>query len=105
MRDAQSWNDAISKGMSLYAGLIFAVLWVGFLIALLANREWLNQVWSGVQALPPVPRLMVWVMLLPIMVGLWIYGAPWPTLGRLAGLAAIVAWTLLAVSSLYKAFR
>jgi hypothetical protein len=69
MRDAQSWNDAISKGMSLYAGLIFAVLWVGFLIALLANREWLNQVWSVVQALPPVPRLMVWVMLLPIMVG------------------------------------
>jgi hypothetical protein len=105
MRDAGFWNDVVSKGMSLYAGLIFAVLWVGFVVALLVNREWPGQIWSWVQSLPPVPRVIVWVLLLPIMVGLWIWESPWPTLGRLAGLAGIVAWTLLAVSSLYKAFR
>ena len=41
----------------------------------------------------------------PIMLGLWIWESSWPVLGRLVGFTGIVAWTLMAVSSLYKAFR
>lgn len=91
--------------MTIYANLVFAILWVGFFIALAMNREWLDVLWNWAQALPLVPRIIVWVLFLPIMVGLWIWESSWPAPGRVAGLTSIVAWTLLAVYSIYKNFR
>ena len=105
MRETLSWNDIISRTMTIYANLIFLVLWVGFVIALVVNREWLDEIWSWAQSLPAIPRIIVWVLFLPIMVGLWIWESSWPTLGLLAGFAGLVLWTLLAVYSLFKYFR
>jgi hypothetical protein len=105
MRETSSWNDIISRAMTIYANLIFVVLWVGFVIALVVNREWLDEIWNWAQALPSVPKILVWVLFLPIMVGLWIWESSWPTLGSLAGFAGIVVWTLLAVYSIFKNFR
>jgi hypothetical protein len=70
MREASFWNDIISKSMTIYANIIFIVLWGGLVIALLVNRAWLDEFWNWVQALPSVPKVIVWVLLLPIMVGL-----------------------------------
>jgi hypothetical protein len=91
--------------MSIYANVIFVVLWIGFVTALAVNRELLDVLWNWVQALPMAPKIIVWVMILPIMVGLWVWESSWPVLGGLLGFAGIFAWTLLAVSSLYKAFQ
>ena len=105
MRDSSFWNVIVPRTVGTYANLIFLVLWVGFITALVVNREWLDVLWNWAQALPIVPRIIVWVLFLPIMVGLWIWESNWPTLGRLVGLAGIVAWTLLAVYSLIRDFR
>lgn len=105
MRKASSWNDIISKSMSIYANLIFVVLWAGFVIAVVVNREWVDEIWVWAQALPSVAKIIVWVLFLPIMVGLWIWESSWPNVGRLIGFTAIVAWTLLAVYSLFKYLR
>jgi hypothetical protein len=105
MRETSFWNDIISRTMTIYANLIFVVLWVGFVIALVVNREWLDEIWIWVQTLPSVPKIIVWALFLPIMVGLWIWESSWPALGRLVGFAGIVAWTLLAVYSIFKFFR
>jgi len=105
MREASFWNDLISRSMSIYANLIFLVLWVGFIIALLVNRECLDELWNWARALPSVPKIVVWVLFLPIMAGLAIWESSWTTTGRLLGYTGIAAWTLLAVSSLIKAFR
>ena len=91
--------------MTIYANAIFVVLWVGFVIALVANREWLDVLWNWAQALPLVPKIIVWMVFLPIMAGLWIWESSWPALGRLVGFAGIVAWTLVAVSNLFRVFR
>jgi polyferredoxin len=91
--------------MGAYANLIFLVLWVGFVTALIVNREWLDVLWNWAQALPLVPKIIVWVLILPIMVGLWIWESSWPLLGSLVGFTGIVAWTLLAVYSLIRDFR
>jgi hypothetical protein len=56
--------------MTISANIIFIVLWGGLVIALLVNRGWLDEFWNWVQALPSVPKVIVWVLLLPIMVGL-----------------------------------
>jgi hypothetical protein len=105
MRDSSFWNVTVPRAMSLYANLIFVVLWIGFVIALSVNRGWLDLIWNWAQTLPSVLKIIVWVIFLPVMVGLWIWTSSWSTLGRLLGFTGLVAWTLLAVSSLIKTFR
>jgi ABC-type amino acid transport system permease subunit len=105
MRDSSFWSRAVTLALSTYAVVIFAVLWVGFAIALVVNREWLDMLWNWVRALPLVAQIIVWVLFLPITVGLWIWESSWPALVRLPAFAGIVAWTLLAVSSFVRAVR
>jgi hypothetical protein len=91
--------------MTFYAIAIFVVLWVGFAIALVVNREWLDILWNFVRELPLVAEIIVWILFLPIMVGLWIWESSWPAFVRLVGFAGIVAWTILAVSGLFRSAR
>jgi len=105
MRDSSFWSVAVSRVLSTYAIVIFAMLWVGFAIALVVNREWLDLLWNWVRALPSVAEIIVWVLFIPIMVGLWIWESSWPALVRLLAFAGIVVWTLLAVSSFLRAVR
>ena len=105
MNATKFWDVTVPRVMSTYAILIFAVLWIGFAAALTVNREWLDAAWNWVQGLPTVVEIFVWVLFLPIMVGLWIWESSWPVLGRLLGFAGIVGWTLLAVTSFFRAVR
>ena len=105
MRDSSFWSVTAPRVLSTYAIVIFAILWVGFAIALVVNREWLDLLWNWVRALPSVAEIIVWVLFLPIMVGLWIWESSWPALVRLLAFAGIVVWTLLAVSSFLRAVR
>ena len=105
MRNSSFWNVTVPRSMSIYANVIFVVLWVGFITALVVNQEWLDVLWNWAQALPWLPKIIVWVLFLPIMVGLWIWESSWPTFLRLVGFAGMVGWTLLAVSGLPRAFR
>jgi ABC-type amino acid transport system permease subunit len=105
MRDSSFWSRFFTLALNIYAIVIFAVMWVGFGIALVVNREWLDLLWNWVRALPLVAQIFVWVLFLPVTVGLWIWESSWPALVRLLGFAGIVAWTLVAVSSFVRAVR
>ena len=105
MRDSSFWNVTVPRLLSTYAIVIFAILWVGFAIALVVNREWLDLLWNWVRGLPSVAEIAVWVVFFPIMVGLWIWESSWTTLVRLLAVAGIVGWTLLAVSGFRRAMR
>ena len=105
MRDSSFWNVTVPRAMSIYSTTIFVMLWVGFVVVLVVNREWLDLIWGWVQVLPLIPRIMIWVVFLPIMVSLWIWESSWPVLVRLVGFVGMAVWTLLAVSSLIRAFR
>jgi len=105
MRSSTFWEITVPRTLDIFANTIFVMLWVGFVIALLVNREWLDMLWTWAQALPLIPKIIVWVVFLPILTGLWIWESSWPMLGRLTGFAGIVVWTLLAVYSLFRDFR
>jgi len=105
MRDSSFWNVTIPRVLSTYAILIFAMLWVGFAIALVVNREWLDLLWNWVRALPSVAEIIIWVLFLPIMVGLWIWESSWPVPLLQLAFAGIVGWTLIPVSRLLRAVR
>jgi len=105
MRDSSFLDVTVPRVLSTYAIVIFAILWVGFVIAVVINREWLGLFWNWVQALPFVAEIIVWVLFLPIMVGLRIWESSWPVLVRLVAFAGIVGWTLLAVFSFLRDVR
>lgn len=105
MRDTTFWDVTVPRAMTIYANAVFVLLWVGFILALVLNQEWLDVAWARVQALPLVPRIFVWVLFLPVLVGLWIWESSWSTPGRLMGFAGIIFWTFLAISSIFKHFR
>ena len=106
MRDSSFWTEVfLPRVLSTYAVAIMTILWIGFAVALAVNREWLELLWNWVRGLPAVAEVIVWVVFLPIMVGLWIWESSWPALVRLLGAAGIVGWTLLAVSSFVRAVR
>ena len=105
MKDSSFWSITVPRVLSAYAIVIFVVLWVGFVITLVVNPEWLDLLWNWVRALPSAAEIIVWVLFLPIMVGLWIWESSWPALGNLLGFAGIIGWTLLAVSSFLRAVR
>ena len=70
MRESSFWSVTVPRVLSTYAIVIFAMMWVGFAIAIVVNREWLDLLWNWVRALPSVAEIIVWVLFLPIMVGL-----------------------------------
>ena len=105
MRETSFWNVTFPRLLSTYAVLIFAIFWVGFAIALIMNREWLDLLWNWVRALPTMAEVLIWLLFLPIMVGLWIWESSWSTPVQLLGLAGIVVWTFLAASSFIRAMR
>ncbi|MFC2023223.1 hypothetical protein ACFLT5_00625 [Chloroflexota bacterium] len=105
MRDSSFSSATAARVLSTYAIVIFVMLWVGFAIALVVNREWLDLLWNWVRALPTVAEIIVWVFLLPIMVGLWIWESSWPAVASLLAFAGIVVWTLIAASSFLRTVR
>ncbi|MGD8813520.1 MAG: hypothetical protein PVI78_03490 [Anaerolineales bacterium] len=105
MRDSAFWGVTVPKLMNLYASTIFALLWIGFIVALIVNQDWLNMAWVWTQSLPLVLRILAWVILTPVMVLLWSWQSSWPLWGRLAVFAGLIGWTLIAVFNFIKTFR
>jgi hypothetical protein len=105
MSDSSFWSVAATRVLSIYAIAIFAILWVGFAIALVVNPEWLDLLWNWVRGLPLLVEIIVWVAFLPIVVGLWIWQSSWPMLVRLLAAAGIVGWTMVAVVNFRRVVR
>ena len=42
MSDSTFWEVTVPRAMTIYANVIFVMLWIGFVVALVANREWLG---------------------------------------------------------------
>ncbi len=67
MRDPSFWSDVVTRVLSTYAVVIFAMWWSGFIVAMVVNLEWLDLVWYWVRGLPLVAQIIVWVLFLPSM--------------------------------------
>jgi hypothetical protein len=74
---------------------IFAVVWIAFGAALIWSQGSLDQVWHTIRDLPLIIQAVAWLMLLPIMAGLWVWETTWPLVVRLVVVAGIAGWNLL----------
>jgi hypothetical protein len=62
---------------------ILGILWLGFGGALLFNQALLDTVWQTFRGLPLAIQVILGLLLLPLVLGLWIWQAPWPLWIRL----------------------
>jgi hypothetical protein len=75
--------------------VVFAVLWIAFGAALVWSQGSLDQAWQTVRSLPVVVQIVAWVLLLPVMAGLWIWETSWPLIARVVLVLGVAGWNLL----------
>lgn len=73
---------------------ILSILWLGFGAALIFNQAILDTVWQTLRGLPLAIQAVVWLLLLPVMLGLWIWESSWPLWIRLV-LVLGIGWATL----------
>ena len=74
-----SINTIISFG----AFAILTLLWLGFGAILIFNQAILDSVWQSFRGLPWAIQGVVWLLILPVALGLWVWESPWPLWIRL----------------------
>jgi hypothetical protein len=74
---------------------IFALIWIAFAAGLVWSQGSVDQAWEAIRDLPLVVQAVVWVLFLPVMVGLWVWETTWPLIVRLALVLGIAGWNLL----------
>ena len=74
---------------------VFLVLWIAFGAALVVSQGSVDQAWQAIRDLPLLIEIVVWVLFLPVVVGLWVWETSWPLILRLAVIIGIAGWNLL----------
>jgi hypothetical protein len=74
---------------------IFAVIWIAFAAGLIFSQGSVDQAWQAIRELPLIVQIVVWILFLPVMIGLWIWETTWPLIVRLVLVIGIAGWNLL----------
>ncbi len=82
--------------INLVAFSVLTLLWLGFGFALMFNRDLLDSVWQSFLSWPLILQAFVGLLVLPVVIGLWIWETSWPVLLRwvlVLGLAWVTIYT------------
>jgi hypothetical protein len=74
---------------------IFAVLWIAFGAGLLWSQGSVDAAWQAIRDLPWILQAVVWLLFLPVMIGMWIWETTWPLAVRLVLIIGIGGWNLM----------
>ncbi len=87
--------------LTWWSAVTFAVLWVGFVVLLIVDRDGIESLDEWLSDRPLPIRLVLWVLLLPIAVGLKAWTSSSPSI-RVAAFVGLVLWTVAAATSLVR---
>lgn len=82
--------------INISAFTVLSILWLGFAVALVFNQALLDQAWQLLRSLPLAFQGIVWLLVLPVAAGLWIWETSWPLWLRLVlviGLGWVTIYT------------
>ena len=74
--------------------VIFAIIWVAFGAGLIFSQGSVDQAWQTIRELPLIVQIVVWVLFLPVMIGLWVWETSWPLIVRLVLVVGVAGWNL-----------
>lgn len=79
-------------------------MWVAFFWLLFADS--LDDVWRAISHWPILVEVVVWIALVPWMLGTWVWTSQWPTGIRVAlVLCFAIGWTVVSMPRARKAAR
>jgi hypothetical protein len=79
---------------NFFVFILFTLLWLAFAAALLFRQETLTNIWQSIRSLPLLVQLIVWLLFLPVMLGLWIWQTRWSLWLRLVLVAGLAWWNV-----------
>jgi ABC-type amino acid transport system permease subunit len=74
---------------------VFALIWIALGVGLIWSQGSIDQAWDSIRGLPLIIQALVWLLFLPVMIGLWIWETTWPLVVRLILVIGIAGWNLL----------
>lgn len=78
-------------GIAVFA--VFAILWIAFAAAIILSQGSLDDAWAWLQGQHLIVQGIVALLLLPVVVGLWVWETSWPLIARLVLIAGLAGWT------------
>jgi len=93
-KQATRGNRPMDAIVNVGAFALFAALWIAFGAAIVASQGSLDAAWQWLRGLPLVAQAVVWLLLLPVTAGLWVWESGWPLVVRLV-LVGGLAWVNL----------
>jgi hypothetical protein len=84
----------INMLFNIFVFTLFTLLWLAFAVVLLFKRERLENAWKSIRRLPLLVQLILWLLFLPVMLGLWIWETTWPLWLRLVLVASLAWWNI-----------
>lgn len=79
---------------NVFVFVLFLVLWGLFAYALVANQGSLDALWEWSRSQHILVQIVIWLLVLPLAIGLWIWESGWPLLVRLALVASVGLFNL-----------
>jgi len=73
----------------------FGALWLAFGIALARRPARVDDAWRRLRSMPLPVQALVWLLLLPVVAGLWVWQSSWPQAARLVLVAGLAGWNLV----------
>ena len=80
--------------INIVAFAALTLVWLGFATALVFNPAILDRIWRTFRGLPLLVQGLVWLLVLPVAAGLWIWERSWPVWLRLILVISIGGWTV-----------
>ena len=79
---------------NIFVFTVFTLLWLAFAVALFFKREMLENIWRSIRGLPLLVQFLIWMLFLPVVLGLWIWQSSWPLWLRLVLVAGLAWWNV-----------
>ena len=79
---------------NIFVFILFTLLWLAFIAALIFRREMLKNTWQRIRSLHLLVQLILWLLFLPVMLGLWIWQTSWPLWLRLLLVVGLAWWNV-----------
>lgn len=84
---------ALAESGALF--VVFAMVWLAFGAALIWSQGSVDAAWQAIRDLPLLVQGLVWLLFLPVMIGMWVWESSWALLLRLGTIVSVAVWTLL----------
>jgi hypothetical protein len=99
-RVIESLGTGIGDGIAMLAEsgilfVVFALLWVTLGVGILLGHGGVDATWAWLRSLPLLLQGLVWLLFLPIALGLWVWESSWPLLIRAILVMGLAGWNLL----------